>query len=124
MAPSSKKKRKAARSIKQEASAAAAPATLVSAVPTMAVDMSAVAANMGGPPKLMFTARKDVGTKLFSDTGEVNVTEFEVEADKGFNFSSIDNAFVCQKKNHFQVCSSLFIFNPRFVCLLSSHRHT
>jgi hypothetical protein len=29
--------------------------------------------------------------------------QFKVEADKGFYFSSFDNAFVCQKKNHFQI---------------------
>lgn len=28
---------------------------------------------------------------------------FRVEADKGFNYSIVDDAFVCQKKNHFQV---------------------
>lgn len=28
---------------------------------------------------------------------------FKVDADKGFNFSNADDAFVCQKKNHFQV---------------------
>ena len=26
-----------------------------------------------------------------------------MDADKGFNFSVADDAFVCQKKNHFQV---------------------
>ena len=26
-----------------------------------------------------------------------------MDADKGFNFSNADDAFVCQKKNHFQV---------------------
>ncbi|XP_032525697.2 uncharacterized protein LOC116776581 [Danaus plexippus] len=30
-------------------------------------------------------------------------TSYVVGADKGFNFSQIDEAFVCQKKNHFQV---------------------
>jgi len=29
---------------------------------------------------------------------------YKVDADKGFNFSNADDAFVCQKKNHFQVC--------------------
>ena len=29
--------------------------------------------------------------------------DFNVETDKGFNFSSFDDSFVCQKKNHFQV---------------------
>ncbi|KAM4615579.1 myelin regulatory factor-like protein [Polymixia lowei] len=28
---------------------------------------------------------------------------FQVETDKGFNYSAADEAFVCQKKNHFQV---------------------
>lgn len=28
---------------------------------------------------------------------------FHVDADKGFNYSNADEAFVCQKKNHFQV---------------------
>ena len=30
--------------------------------------------------------------------------EMDVNADKGFNFSSSDNNFIVQKKNHFQVC--------------------
>ena len=29
---------------------------------------------------------------------------FRVEANKGFTYSPLDEAFVCQKKNHFQVC--------------------
>lgn len=33
---------------------------------------------------------------------------YRVDADKGFNFSNSDDAFVCQKKNHFQVCCFLF----------------
>lgn len=28
---------------------------------------------------------------------------YRVDADKGFNFSTADDAFVCQKKNHFQI---------------------
>jgi len=28
---------------------------------------------------------------------------FTVEADKGFNYLSYDDSFVCQKKNHFQI---------------------
>ena len=28
---------------------------------------------------------------------------FQVDADKGFNYSNPDESFVCQKKNHFQV---------------------
>ncbi|XP_032240680.2 myelin regulatory factor [Nematostella vectensis] len=33
--------------------------------------------------------------------------DFRVDADKGFNFSFADDAFVCQKKNHFQITVSL-----------------
>lgn len=29
--------------------------------------------------------------------------QFRIDADKGFNFSAVDDAFICQKKNHFQV---------------------
>lgn len=32
------------------------------------------------------------------------IPHYRVDADKGFNFSNVDDAFVCQKKNHFQVC--------------------
>lgn len=31
------------------------------------------------------------------------IPHFRVDADKGFNFSNSDDAFVCQKKNHFQI---------------------
>lgn len=31
------------------------------------------------------------------------IPHYRVDADKGFNFSNVDDAFVCQKKNHFQV---------------------
>ena len=31
--------------------------------------------------------------------------QFRVDADKGFNYSFADEAFVCQKKNHLQVYS-------------------
>ncbi|XP_050718527.1 myelin regulatory factor-like protein isoform X2 [Eriocheir sinensis] len=34
---------------------------------------------------------------------ELPMPTFRVDADKGFNFSNPDEAFVCQKKNHFQV---------------------
>ncbi|KAK8743801.1 hypothetical protein OTU49_001273 [Cherax quadricarinatus] len=34
---------------------------------------------------------------------ELPLPTFRVDADKGFNFSNPDEAFVCQKKNHFQV---------------------
>ncbi|XP_042901013.2 myelin regulatory factor [Parasteatoda tepidariorum] len=34
---------------------------------------------------------------------ELPAPNYRVDADKGFNFSNADEAFVCQKKNHFQV---------------------
>ncbi|XP_046741510.1 myelin regulatory factor-like protein isoform X4 [Diprion similis] len=34
---------------------------------------------------------------------ELPVPYYRVDADKGFNFSNSDDAFVCQKKNHFQI---------------------
>ncbi|XP_062246655.1 myelin regulatory factor isoform X2 [Platichthys flesus] len=34
---------------------------------------------------------------------ELPMPTYRVDADKGFNFSLSDDAFVCQKKNHFQV---------------------
>ncbi|XP_054717587.1 myelin regulatory factor-like [Uloborus diversus] len=34
---------------------------------------------------------------------ELPPPNFRVDADKGFNFSNADDAFVCQKKNHFQL---------------------
>ncbi|XP_053621930.1 uncharacterized protein LOC128681784 isoform X2 [Plodia interpunctella] len=41
---------------------------------------------------------------------------YVVGADKGFNFSQIDEAFVCQKKNHFQVtCQTQTQGEPHYV---------
>eukprot|EP00118_Oscarella_pearsei_P005020 m.22345 g.22345 ORF g.22345 m.22345 type:complete len:1044 (+) comp28334_c0_seq1:2066-5197(+) len=40
------------------------------------------------------------------------VLDFHVEADKGFNFSTVDDAFVCQKKNHFQITASFGLEGP------------
>ncbi|XP_063702142.1 myelin regulatory factor-like protein isoform X2 [Culicoides brevitarsis] len=34
---------------------------------------------------------------------ELPMPHYRVDADKGFNFSNSDDAFVCQKKNHFQI---------------------
>nr|XP_056703104.1 myelin regulatory factor-like protein [Euleptes europaea] len=41
---------------------------------------------------------------------------YHVVADKGFNFSAADDAFVCQKKNHFQITVYVCVTgNPKFV---------
>ncbi|XP_051979092.1 myelin regulatory factor-like isoform X3 [Xyrauchen texanus] len=43
-------------------------------------------------------------TPLYDSSGkELPMPTYRVDADKGFNFSLADDAFVCQKKNHFQV---------------------
>lgn len=43
-------------------------------------------------------------TPLFdANCKELPMQTYRVDADKGFNFSLADDAFVCQKKNHFQV---------------------
>ncbi|XP_073725061.1 myelin regulatory factor-like isoform X3 [Misgurnus anguillicaudatus] len=43
-------------------------------------------------------------TPLYDANGkELPLPTYRVDADKGFNFSLADDAFVCQKKNHFQV---------------------
>lgn len=41
---------------------------------------------------------------------------YRVDSDKGFNFSVPDDAFVCQKKNHFQVTVHMGVMGePKFV---------
>jgi hypothetical protein len=42
-------------------------------------------------------------TLLKADLTPAPKADCHVEADKGFNFSTVDDSFVCQKKNHFQV---------------------
>ncbi|KAL7027562.1 hypothetical protein ACKWTF_005484 [Chironomus riparius] len=42
-------------------------------------------------------------TLLDHNHQELAMPHFRVDADKGFNFSNSDDAFVCQKKNHFQI---------------------
>ena len=45
-------------------------------------------------------------------------TGFQVETDKGFNFSLVDDSFVCQKKNHFQVTVTMvFHRTPKYLKL-------
>ncbi|XP_051032235.1 myelin regulatory factor-like protein [Phodopus roborovskii] len=41
---------------------------------------------------------------------------YQVVADKGFSFSPVDEAFVCQKKNHFQITIHIQVWgSPKFV---------
>ncbi|XP_023562845.1 myelin regulatory factor isoform X3 [Octodon degus] len=47
---------------------------------------------------------------------ELPMLTYRVDADKGFNFSVGDDAFVCQKKNHFQVTVYIGVLGePKFV---------
>ncbi|CAL8115850.1 unnamed protein product [Orchesella dallaii] len=47
---------------------------------------------------------------------ELTMPYYKVDADKGFNFSNSDDAFVCQKKNHFQItCHARVQGEPKYV---------
>ncbi|XP_063925121.1 myelin regulatory factor isoform X2 [Zophobas morio] len=47
---------------------------------------------------------------------ELPIPHYRVDADKGFNFSNADDAFVCQKKNHFQItCHVQLLGDAQFV---------
>ncbi|KAM4617630.1 myelin regulatory factor isoform 2-T2 [Discoglossus pictus] len=47
---------------------------------------------------------------------ELPMPTYKVDADKGFNFSVGDDAFVCQKKNHFQVTVYIgMIGEPKYI---------
>ncbi|XP_055922032.1 uncharacterized protein LOC129953183 isoform X2 [Eupeodes corollae] len=47
---------------------------------------------------------------------ELTIAHYRVDADKGFNFSVSDDAFVCQKKNHFQItCHARLQGDAKFV---------
>ncbi|KAI6661726.1 Myelin regulatory factor-like isoform X3 [Oopsacas minuta] len=51
-----------------------------------------------------------------NETDIADITEFKVVADKGFHFSFTDEAFICQKKNHFQVSVTMcFDKKPRYI---------
>ncbi|XP_051779705.1 myelin regulatory factor isoform X3 [Erpetoichthys calabaricus] len=47
---------------------------------------------------------------------ELPMPTYRVDADKGFNFSVPDDAFVCQKKNHFQVTVYIgMLGDPKYI---------
>ncbi|XP_036391101.1 myelin regulatory factor isoform X2 [Megalops cyprinoides] len=56
-------------------------------------------------------------TPLYDANGkELPMPTYRVDADKGFNFSVPDDAFVCQKKNHFQVTVYIgMLGDPKYV---------
>uniref|UniRef100_A0A8C4VVH9 Myelin regulatory factor n=1 Tax=Gopherus evgoodei TaxID=1825980 RepID=A0A8C4VVH9_9SAUR len=73
------------------------------------------------PPTLPNTSLAPLLPGLIQDNDSLNVTyrpppTYRVDADKGFNFSVGDDAFVCQKKNHFQVTVYIgMIGDPKYV---------
>ncbi|XP_072002805.1 myelin regulatory factor-like protein isoform X2 [Engystomops pustulosus] len=47
---------------------------------------------------------------------QIPAVGYQVITDKGFNFSTVDDAYVCQKKNHFQVTVHIRVLgNPKYV---------
>ncbi|CAF0786851.1 unnamed protein product [Brachionus calyciflorus] len=55
--------------------------------------------------------------EIYSNSYEkINSPVFKVEADKGFFYSQFDEAFICQKKNHFQITSHTIIDKIPFYC--------
>uniref|UniRef100_UPI00398EAAFC myelin regulatory factor-like protein n=1 Tax=Pristiophorus japonicus TaxID=55135 RepID=UPI00398EAAFC len=51
-----------------------------------------------------------------SSYNELPAPGYQVAADKGFNFSTADDSFVCQKKNHFQVTVHVGLIGcPKYV---------
>ncbi|KAI6079615.1 Myelin regulatory factor-like protein isoform X1 [Aix galericulata] len=56
-------------------------------------------------------------SSLFNSNYEkLPAVEYHIVTDKGFNFSAVDDAFVCQKKNHFQITVHIRITgHPKYV---------
>ncbi|KAJ7329814.1 hypothetical protein JRQ81_015988 [Phrynocephalus forsythii] len=56
-------------------------------------------------------------SKLFNHNYEkLPEVGYHIVTDKGFNFSAADDAFICQKKNHFQITVYIRVVgNPKFV---------
>ncbi|KAM4035766.1 myelin regulatory factor-like protein isoform 2-T2 [Anomaloglossus baeobatrachus] len=47
---------------------------------------------------------------------QIPAVGYQVITDKGFNFSTVDDAYVCQKKNHFQVTAHIRVLgNPKYI---------
>ncbi|XP_032894275.1 myelin regulatory factor-like protein [Amblyraja radiata] len=54
---------------------------------------------------------------------ELPALGYQVDADKGFNFSTVDDSYVCQKKNHFQVTVHVgLIGHPKYVKTPTGHK--
>ncbi|KAJ8939737.1 hypothetical protein NQ314_011023 [Rhamnusium bicolor] len=67
---------------------------------------------------IRFNAFQQTNWHLLCDQNltELPIPHYRVDADKGFNFSNADDAFVCQKKNHFQItCHVQLLGDAQFV---------
>lgn len=72
------------------------------------------------PPSLFHCSRPradSLKTKLIRACGLCRSPPgYHVDADKGFGYSTADEAFVCQKKNHFQVTVHIgMLGDPKYV---------
>ncbi|XP_068129752.1 myelin regulatory factor-like protein [Hyperolius riggenbachi] len=55
------------------------------------------------------------GTLYNTLSEPITTVGYQVITDKGFNFSTVDDAYVCQKKNHFQVTVHIRVLgNPKY----------
>ena len=66
-------------------------------------------------PQLMFRSNASAAGHIQCYDGnhrQIHQPEMTVEARKGFVYSAFDNAFVCQKKNHFEVVVTVSSFEP------------
>ncbi|XP_056430111.1 myelin regulatory factor-like protein isoform X2 [Hyla sarda] len=51
-----------------------------------------------------------------ANSEQIPTVGYHVITDKGFNFSTVDDAYVCQKKNHFQVTVHIRVIgNPKYI---------
>ncbi|XP_074442591.1 myelin regulatory factor isoform X5 [Larus michahellis] len=68
------------------------------------------------PADLHHAQQSQMLHQLLQQHGADPMLTYRVDADKGFNFSVGDDAFVCQKKNHFQVTVYIgMLGDPKYV---------
>lgn len=66
---------------------------------------------------LFYQGRKKIPCNWFCDPSLFRPdVGYQVVTDKGFTFSPVDEAFICQKKNHFQITIHIQVWgSPKFV---------
>lgn len=72
---------------------------------------------MGCLSSWFYQGRKKIPCNWFRDPSLFRPdVGYQVVTDKGFTFSPVDEAFVCQKKNHFQITIHIQVWgSPKFV---------